>query len=170
MGVSIAIGEDHEALLATARRFTADRIPPAVVRAAVDGKQEGLPPFWDELVPLGWLGLAVPEDLGGQGYGLPELAIVIEELGRVVAPGPMLTTAWVATVLGHHAARWGDPAVDEAIADLVSGRRTATVAFGADVTAGADGAVDLSASPVLEGAAADLLLVGATDSAIGRGR
>ncbi len=168
--MSIAIGDDHEALLATARRFTGDRIPPGVVRAAVDGKQDGLPPFWDELAALGWLGLAVPEELGGQGYGLPELAVVIEELGRVVAPGPMLTTAWVATVLGRHAVLRGEPAVDQAIADLVAGHRTATVAFASDLTTRADGTVDLVASPVLEGAAADLLLVGTADSAIGRGR
>ncbi|MFL6204579.1 MAG: acyl-CoA dehydrogenase [Acidimicrobiales bacterium] len=168
--MSIAIGEDHEALLGTARRFTAERIPPAVVRAAVDGKQEGLPPFWDELTGLGWLGLAVPEDLGGQGYGIAELVVVLEELGRVVAPGPALTTAWVATVLGRHSVLRGEPAVDDAIADLVAGRRSAAVAFDADVTRLADGTVTVSATPVLEGGSADLLLAGSADSALGRGR
>ena len=39
---------------------------------------------------VGWLGLHVDEALGGEGYGLPELAVVLEELGRVGAPGPFL--------------------------------------------------------------------------------
>ena len=44
-----------------------------------------LPPFWDDLVGLGWLGLHVPEEHGGSGYGLEELVVVVEELG---APWP----------------------------------------------------------------------------------
>ena len=59
--MSIAIGDDHVALLDTVRRFTADRCPPSVVRAAVDADDEALPPFWDELAALGWLGLHLPE-------------------------------------------------------------------------------------------------------------
>jgi 3-oxochol-4-en-24-oyl-CoA dehydrogenase len=101
--VSIAIGEDHLALLAVVRRFTAERCPPAVARAAVaaaeTGGDEVLPPFWDELAGLGWLGLAVPEVDGGEGAGYPALAVVLEELGRAVAPGPMLATAWAASLL-----------------------------------------------------------------------
>ena len=46
--MSIAIGDDHLALLGTVRRFTADRCPPSVVRAAVDAEAEALPPFWED--------------------------------------------------------------------------------------------------------------------------
>ena len=96
--MSIAIEDDHLALLATARRFTADRCPPAVAarrwRRRATGRRP--PPFWDELAELGWLGLAVPEAEGGEGYGFAELAVVLEELGRVVAPGTVLPTAWAA--------------------------------------------------------------------------
>src|SRR5687767_14137168 len=88
--MSIAIGDDLLALLATVRRFTVDRCPPSVVRAAVDAEREALPPFWDELAGLGWLGLHVGEEDGGEGYGYAELAVVLEELGRALAPGPFL--------------------------------------------------------------------------------
>ncbi|HJR25421.1 MAG TPA: acyl-CoA dehydrogenase family protein, partial [Acidimicrobiales bacterium] len=100
--MSIAISDDHVALRDTARRFTASRCTPAVVRAALDGEAgDGAPrpvPFWFELADLGWLGLAVAEADGGQGYGFAELAVVLEELGRAMAPGPALATAWAASV------------------------------------------------------------------------
>ena len=96
--MSIAIEEDHLALLDSVRRFTADRCTPAVARAAMDAEGRGAPPFWDALAGLGWLGLAVPEADGGEGYGLAELVVVLEELGRAIAPGPVLPTVWAAAV------------------------------------------------------------------------
>ena len=53
---------------------------------------------------MGWAGLAVSEANGGQGFGVSELCVVLEELGRAVLPGPLLTSAVVATALD----RWGD--------------------------------------------------------------
>ena len=52
-------------------------------------RTEALPAFWAELADLGWLGLHMPEEHGGSGYGLEELVVVVEELGRAVAPGPV---------------------------------------------------------------------------------
>ena len=152
--MSIAIGDDHEALLDSARRFTTERITPAVVRAAVDGKVELRPPFWEPLAGLGWLGLAVPEDLGGQGAGLAELVVVVEELGRVVAPGPMLPTAWAAAVLADQ------PGAEGVVADLACGRRAAAVAFAAQPGAldPEAGTADVSTGPVLGAEGADVLL------------
>ena len=63
-----AIGEDHVALAETVRRFAADRIPPAVVRAAVDGADRALPPFWDELAGARLARPARPR--GGRRRGL----------------------------------------------------------------------------------------------------
>jgi alkylation response protein AidB-like acyl-CoA dehydrogenase len=123
--MSIALGEDREALAAAARRFVAERCPSAVVRAAVDAGTEGeaLPPFWDGLAKLGWLGLAVPEADGGEGYGYGELAVVLDELGRAVAPGPVLPTTWAAALV--------PPALR---ADLAAGRRVGAVALAGTVT------------------------------------
>jgi alkylation response protein AidB-like acyl-CoA dehydrogenase len=90
-------------LAAVARRWLEARSPSAVVRAALEAPAEELPPFWGELVGLGWIGLAVPAEAGGQGASLAELAVVAEEWGRAVAPGPFPGSAVVATVLGRHA-------------------------------------------------------------------
>ena len=101
----IGISEEHEALRATARRFLDSRCPPAVPRSYLEADGDALPPFWNELAGQGWLGLAVEEAYGGQGYGLVELAVVVEELGRAVAPGPFLPTALAALLIQEGASR-----------------------------------------------------------------
>ncbi|MDQ1373547.1 MAG: hypothetical protein QOJ09_885, partial [Actinomycetota bacterium] len=86
------ISDEHLALHETARRWTEAHCPPSVPRALLDVEAEDLPPFWDELDALGWLTLPVD-------YGLAEAAIVVEELGRAVAPGPALPTLLTTALL-----------------------------------------------------------------------
>src|SRR5437763_1167797 len=95
----IGLSDDHEALRATARRFLESRCPPHVPRAYLEAEVEELPPFWVELAAQGWLGLAVDETYGGQGYGFVELAVVLEELGRAMAPGPFVPTVLAAALI-----------------------------------------------------------------------
>src|SRR5439155_16500319 len=95
----IGLSEEHEALRATARRFLESRCPPAVPRSYLEADDDVLPPFWEELAGQGWLGLAVDERYGGQGYGLVELAVVLEELGWAAAPGPFLPTVLAGLLL-----------------------------------------------------------------------
>lgn len=87
--MSLAIGDDHEFLAGAVARFAAQRCGPEVARAAAEGPADALPPFWAELDELGWLTL----DRDG-GLGFSELVVVLEGLGRAVAPGPILATAW----------------------------------------------------------------------------
>jgi alkylation response protein AidB-like acyl-CoA dehydrogenase len=169
--VSIAIGEDHLALLGVARRFAAERCPPAVPRAAIDaaeagGGRETMPPFWDELAGLGWLGLAVPEAEGGEGAGYGALVVVLEELARAVAPGPVLPTVWAAGVTG------GVPGLR---AELAAGRRAGAVAL-AGVVQGrpadrlGEGGLCLSGTvgPVLGGGLAGAVVVPVTVEGVER--
>ena len=83
----IGIGEDHEELRRTVRRWLEARCPPEVPRALLDAEVETMPPFWDELAGQGWLGIHVAEEYGGQGFGMLELAVVVEEMARAVLPG-----------------------------------------------------------------------------------
>ena len=55
--------------------------------------------LWDELCELGWPGIAIAEEHGGQGLGQIELSILCEELGRSLAPVPFLPSAMAATVI-----------------------------------------------------------------------
>ena len=83
----IAITEDHRALGQTASDFLAKHDARRAARALLEAEDETLPPFWSDIAELGWLGLHLPEDNGGSGFGLPELVVVVEELGRAVTPG-----------------------------------------------------------------------------------
>jgi alkylation response protein AidB-like acyl-CoA dehydrogenase len=57
--------------------------------------------LWKEIVSTGWLGLHIDERFGGQGYGLPELTIVVEQLGRAAIGGPFLPTVVVSAVVAE---------------------------------------------------------------------
>jgi alkylation response protein AidB-like acyl-CoA dehydrogenase len=99
--MGIAIEAEHVNLAAVTRSFLADKGAPAASRLALDAAVDALPPYWGELAALGWLGLHLPEADGGSGFGLLELAIVVEEMGRVVAPGPFLPTVLASAVIAE---------------------------------------------------------------------
>ncbi len=63
---------------------------PEVPRSLLDADEEKLLPVWGAMADQGWLGIHLPEDLGGQGFGLFELAVLLEETGWSVFPGPLL--------------------------------------------------------------------------------
>ena len=84
----IALTDDHIELQKTAADFLARRQARAASRALLEAPTESLPTWWSELAGLGWLGLHIPEAHGGSGYGLEELVVVVEQMGRAVAPGP----------------------------------------------------------------------------------
>ena len=95
----IALTDDHRELGEVARSFLAAQKVRRVARELLDADEQPTPPFWRELAGLGWLGLHVDEAYGGSGFGLPELVVVIDELGRAVAPGPFVPTVVVSAVL-----------------------------------------------------------------------
>src|SRR5581483_1176193 len=79
------------------RRSCARPCAPSLVRAHVERVVAGEPSdtgrdLWDTFVGLDWQALTIDEAHGGVGFGFPELAVMAEELGRVIAPGPLLTT------------------------------------------------------------------------------
>jgi 3-oxochol-4-en-24-oyl-CoA dehydrogenase len=158
--VPIGVSEDHLALHAAVAGWCERHCPPAVPRALLDAERQSLPPFWSELSAQGWLGLHLPEEHGGSGYGLPELVVVLEELGRVVAPGPTLPTV----LAGALVQRGGDEALAKSLLPaLATGERVGAVALdAAPALTGAERADGLhvrgTVRPVLAGHLADLLL------------
>ena len=82
---------DQEDLRDSVRAVLERECPIALVRSVVE---DGVEPdaLWKQMVELGWPALTVPEDQGGLGLGWVELAVVVEELGRAVAPGPFVAT------------------------------------------------------------------------------
>lgn len=86
--------------------------PPTLVRELVEtGNRTALTSLWDRMRSLDWPALTVAEEHGGLGLGAVELAVLCEELGRVVAPGPLVPTVTqflpaVREADGDRAGRW----------------------------------------------------------------
>jgi alkylation response protein AidB-like acyl-CoA dehydrogenase len=92
--VQLVLTEDQELLAKTAADFVADRSPVSRLRALRDAEDPlGFSPaLWKEMAGLGWTGIPFPEAFGGAGMGLAELAVVLEALGRTLAPEPFLAS------------------------------------------------------------------------------
>jgi alkylation response protein AidB-like acyl-CoA dehydrogenase len=95
--------EEQEFLRETARDFLQEHAPVKLAREVMEGEESHSTEVWSRMTELGWTGLAIPEPYGGAGLGMVELAIVLEEMGRVLAPVPFLPTAigtWAILELG----------------------------------------------------------------------
>ncbi|MBK5288279.1 MAG: acyl-CoA dehydrogenase [Acidimicrobiia bacterium] len=153
--MSIAITEDHRALMDTASDFLVRHQARAASRALLEAPEEALPEFWGELSALGWLGLHLPEAHGGSGFGLPELVIVVEALGRAVAPGPFVPTVIASAVI---AAAAPDSTQARLLPGLADGSTIGAVALDGDITID-DGTAAGSTGAVIGGSLAQVLLV-----------
>ncbi|OKJ04842.1 acyl-CoA dehydrogenase [Streptomyces sp. CB01249] len=161
--------ETEEDLRAAVRSLLADRADAPSVIARTESDTPYDPQLWKALATgIGAAGLLVPEELGGQSATHREAAVVLEELGRSVAPAPFLTSSVVATETLLALGAQDGPAA-ELLAGLAEGRQVAVVAVpfaatSADVRASvASGALDGTLGPVADAAAADVLLVPTAD-------
>jgi alkylation response protein AidB-like acyl-CoA dehydrogenase len=92
--------DDQQAIKRTARDLLGQRFKPDTVRELAEaGRYEDS--HWTELAELGWPGIFVDEEHGGQGLATVELAILMEELGYALAPVPFLSNAAAGLVLQH---------------------------------------------------------------------
>lgn len=91
--MALVLTEDQELLAQTARDFVRTNSPVSRLRALRDGQDMGFSPdMWQEMAQLGWAGILIPEEYGGAGMGLADLAVVLEAVGRNLAPEPFLST------------------------------------------------------------------------------
>ncbi|MEU2007072.1 acyl-CoA dehydrogenase [Rhodococcus sp. NPDC019627] len=158
--MTMGLTEEERDLRDSVRGWAARTVTPDVLRQAVEAKTEQRPLFWNSLAGLGVLGLHLPEEVGGAGCGLVELAVVAEELGRVLAPGPFLPTVLTSAVLnegGHSGrlSRLADGSVLGAVALQPGSLRISR--HGDEVT------LDGESGYVLGGQVGDLFLLAARD-------
>ena len=106
--------DEQEAIRSTARDFLASRFKSERMReiaGSADGTDEQ---GWKEMAELGWAGLALPEEWGGQGLGIVDLAVLFEEMGYALAPSPLFSNTVVGLALARSASdeqkeRWLRP-------------------------------------------------------------
>jgi 3-oxocholest-4-en-26-oyl-CoA dehydrogenase beta subunit len=90
--MDFALSEEQEMLRKVARDFLETECPKSVVKKIESSEPGYSPELWKKMAEMGWLGLAFPEEYGGEGGSLLDLAIIFEELGRAACPSPMFTT------------------------------------------------------------------------------
>jgi 3-oxochol-4-en-24-oyl-CoA dehydrogenase len=161
--MALAITDDHRALAEVVRSFAADRQVRSDARRALDTDNPMLPGAWKQIADLGWLGLHLPEQHGGSGFGLAELAVVVDELGYAVSPGPFLATVSASAIV----ATLGDAGQGERyLPALADGSAPAALGLAGGLSRTADGHVDGTVPAVLGGRWASLLLLRVEDDVI----
>src|ERR1700733_2505392 len=164
--MGIALTDDHRELAEVARGFLTSQKARAAARSLLDAPEEDRPPFWQGLVELGWLGLHIEEEHGGSGYGLPELVVVLEELGRAVAPGPFVPTVIASSVIAKEGTA---DQKTRLLPGLIDGTVTAAIGLDSRVQI-KDRIADGEAGVVLGAGLAELLLIAAGGDGRGLGR
>jgi alkylation response protein AidB-like acyl-CoA dehydrogenase len=173
--VTFAFSEEQQELRSTAARFLEEKSSSATVRELMEsdtGFDEGT---WKQMADLGWLGMAIPEEYGGVGFGFVELLVLLEEMGKKLLPAPFVSSVLFGANAILNAA--SDAQKKELLPGIADGTTRATLAFvepsgrwdidGIELEA-KDGKLTGSKSYVLDGHTATLLIVAAkTGSDIG---
>ncbi|MBM3166223.1 MAG: acyl-CoA dehydrogenase, partial [Chloroflexi bacterium] len=90
--MDLRFSEQQEILKKMARDFLTAECPKALVRELEASEKGYSPELWKKMAELGWMGLVIPEDYEGMGYGFQDLTVLVEEIGRNILPGPLLCT------------------------------------------------------------------------------
>jgi len=140
--VDLELSDDQRELQTTVRAVLERECPPSVVRAVIE-EGTGTDALWARMVELDWPALTVPEADGGIGLGFVELAVLAEELGRALAPGPLMATAGqfvpalVAAGTAEQRRRFLGPVATEGLVGTVAVAEASGSWDGADITTAA---------------------------------
>ncbi|HUF53253.1 MAG TPA: acyl-CoA dehydrogenase family protein [Dehalococcoidia bacterium] len=99
--MNFGLTDEQQILTNVARRFIDERAPIATVRDVMESPDAFDEKLWGEMAGLGWLGLIIDEQYGGAGLGFVDLAVLLEETGRGLLPGPLLSTSLAAAAISE---------------------------------------------------------------------
>ncbi|HEV2726712.1 MAG TPA: acyl-CoA dehydrogenase family protein [Solirubrobacterales bacterium] len=165
--------DEQRAIKSTAHDFLASRFKSERIREIAESESGFDESGWKEMAELGWAGLALPEEWGGQGLGIVELAVLFEEMGYALAPSPLLSNTVAGLAL---AAAGSDEQRERWLRPLAEGELRGTPAlFDAGMPV-EPGKFSMAAEPdgdgvvlngektlVLDAASADFFLVATSD-------
>ncbi|MDX6582921.1 MAG: hypothetical protein QOI10_2105 [Solirubrobacterales bacterium] len=121
--------DEQREIKSTAHEFIASRFKPEKVRELAESDSPYDDALWKEMCDLGWPGIAIAEEHGGQGLGAVELVIVQEELGYACAPSPMISNAAAGAVIE---AAGSDEQRSRWLPGIASGEQRGAAAFTAE--------------------------------------
>jgi 3-oxochol-4-en-24-oyl-CoA dehydrogenase len=160
---ALAITEEHNDL-ADAVFGQLDRLNSrAAARATLEKGATHPSEIWSAGKDLGWNGLAIAEEHGGSGFGLAELAVVLEAQGRELSPGPFLPTVAAAVVIDRCAP---DSVRAQLLPGLADGSTVGALALSGSVTIGSDLVVTGESPAVLGAPDADVLVIAAGEDVV----
>ena len=90
--MNLKLSEEQEMLRTMAKDFLTDKYPKTVVKEILASESGYSPESWKEMADLGWQGLVIPDNYGGNGMTFQDLAILLEEMGRACLPAPFFAT------------------------------------------------------------------------------
>ena len=160
---ALAITEEHQDLAEAVSGQLARLDALAQARSTLAGGTTHPADICSAASELGWTGLAVAEDRGGSGFGLGEVAVVLECLGRHLAPGPFLPTVCAAVVLDRYAP---DTVAAQLLPSLANGQTVAALGVAGSVSVSADHVATGEHPTVLGAPDADLLVLTAGDDLV----
>lgn len=127
--MSIAITPEHYELADSVRSLVARVAPSEVLHAALESPVENPPPYWQAAAEQGLQGVHLAESVGGQGFGILELAVVLAEFGYGAVPGPFVPSAIASALIAAH-----DPQA-KVLAELATGAAITAYALDSGLTA-----------------------------------
>jgi len=90
--MDFGLSEQQVMLKTSARDFLDKECPKRLVRQMIDDERGYSPELWKKMAELGWQALVIPEEFGGVGSSFLDLAVLLEEMGRALVPGPFVST------------------------------------------------------------------------------
>lgn len=163
---SLTLTDEQRALRDIARSFLRDRVGTDEVRRIMATDSGYDPAHWAAIAGMGWQAMAVPEEHGGAGYSWTEVAVLFEEVGRAVAPLPLLSTAMATAVLVDHGT---DDQRATHLPRISAGDLLVAVAVPVDDAPAptlVDGRLSGTVRHVGDGAVADLVVIPTSDGAV----
>jgi 3-oxochol-4-en-24-oyl-CoA dehydrogenase len=160
---ALAITEEHtdlaDSVIGQLNRLSSRGAARATLEKASDHPSE----IWSAGMDLGWNGLAIAEEYGGSGFGLAELAVVLEVQGRELSPGPFLSTVAAAVVIDRCAP---DSVRAQLLPGLADGSTVGALALSGNFTIGSDLVVTGESPAVLGAPDAHVLVIAAGEDVI----
>jgi alkylation response protein AidB-like acyl-CoA dehydrogenase len=165
--------DEQRAIKSTAHDFLASRFKSERIREIAESESGFDESSWKEMAELGWAGLALPEEWGGQGLGIVELAVLFEEMGYALAPSPLLSNTVAGLALAaagsdEQKERWLKPLAEGELrgapALIDAGGAAEPMKFSMAADSNGDGVVlNGEKTLVLDAGSADFLLVATAD-------
>jgi len=161
---ALAFSEDQAMILDVARAFCRDQSTIPAVRALLESATGFDPAVWQQMVDMGWPGMALPEAVGGSGLGMAAVVPVIEAMGKSLLGGPLLSSVLASQLL----LRASEAPAQEALLTALAAGAPATVAlldnndWGASrirCELGTDGTLQGAKQQVMDAAVAEWFIV-----------